>query len=185
MTILSKLLRAGEGRALKELEVFAQEVGQLEPSMELLSDVDLQAKTNEFKERLDRGASLDDLAAEAFASVREAAKRVLGMRPFDVQVVGAAALHQGMIIEMRTGEGKTLVSTMPAYLNALTGGNVHVITVNEYLAARDAQWMGQVHRFMGLDVGLIQSDMTPAERRKPTTRYGIFLCRSCCLWCCC
>lgn len=165
MTILSKLLRAGEGRALKELEVFAQEVGQLEPSMELLSDVDLQAKTNEFKERLDRGASLDDLAAEAFASVREAAKRVLGMRPFDVQVVGAAALHQGMIIEMRTGEGKTLVSTMPAYLNALTGGNVHVITVNEYLAARDAQWMGQVHRFMGLDVGLIQSDMTPAERR--------------------
>ncbi len=165
MTILSKLLRAGEGRALKELEVFAQEVGQLEPSMELLSDVDLQAKTNEFKERLDRGASLDDLAAEAFASVREAAKRVLGMRPFDVQVVGAAALHQGMIIEMRTGEGKTLVSTMPAYLNALTGGNVHVITVNEYLAARDAEWMGQVHRFMGLDVGLIQSDMTPAERR--------------------
>ena len=165
MTILSKLLRAGEGRALKELEVFATQVGQLEPSVESLTDQQLQAKTNEFRERLDRGESLDDLAAEAFAAMREAARRVLGMRPFDVQILGGAALHQGMMVEMRTGEGKTLVSTMPAYLNALTGGNVHLITVNEYLAARDAEWMGQVHKWMGLDVGLIQSDMTPAERR--------------------
>ena len=165
MTILSKLIRAGEGRALKELEAFAQEVGQLEPTVQPLSDEQLRAKTVDFREQLARGATVDDIAADAFATMREAAQRVLGMRPFDVQVAGAAALHRGMIVEMRTGEGKTLVGTMPAYLNALTGGNVHMITVNEYLASRDSDWMGQVHRFMGLDVGLIESDMTPAQRR--------------------
>ena len=112
-----------------------------------------KARTDEFRERLAAGETLDDIAAEAFATIREASQRVLGMRPFDVQIIGGAAMHQGMVIEMRTGEGKTLVSTMPAYLNALDGSNVHVITVNEYLSERDARWMGQVHEWMGLTVG--------------------------------
>jgi preprotein translocase subunit SecA len=165
MPILSKVLRAGEGKTLREFQGITAAVNQLEPVFEALSDEELKAKTPEFKKRLQSGASLEDLQAEAFAVVREAAKRVLGQRHYDVQVVGAAALHKGMVAEMKTGEGKTLVSTMPAYLNALAGTGVHMVTVNDYLASRDADWMGAVHRFLGLTVGLIQTSMTPAERQ--------------------
>jgi len=162
---MSKVLRVGEGRLLKELESAADAVGEHESAVVALTDAELRAKTDEFRTRLADGEDLDDLAPEAFAVVREAAKRVLGMRPFDVQVVGAIALHRGMAVEMRTGEGKTLVATMPAYLNALTGEGVHIITVNDYLASRDAAWMGSVHEFLGLEVGLIQAAMNPPERR--------------------
>ena len=165
MSVFDKVLRVGEGRILKELEVFAELVNGWEPIISALSDKELQAKTAEFRDRLVNGETTDDFADEAFAVVREAGIRVLGMRAFDVQVVGGAALHRGAVAEMRTGEGKTLVSTMPAYLNALTGNNVHIVTVNEYLAERDAEWMGNLHRFLGLSVGLIQSHMTPPERR--------------------
>ncbi len=165
MSILSKILRAGEGKAFKELEALTAAVNDLEPTVEELSDADLQSKTPEFRNLLANGASLDDIEVEAFAIVREAARRVLGMRPFDVQVIGGGALHRGMIAEMKTGEGKTLVATLPSYLNGLGGEGVHVVTVNDYLASRDAEWMGGVHRFLGLEVGLIQSAMTPAERR--------------------
>ncbi len=165
MPILSKVLRAGEGKTLREFQGITTAVNQLEPVFEALSDEELKAKTSEFKKRLESGATLEDIEAEAFAVVREAAKRVLGQRHYDVQVVGAAALHKGMVAEMKTGEGKTLVSTMPAYLNALNGLGVHMVTVNDYLASRDADWMGAVHRFLGLTVGLIQTSMSPAERQ--------------------
>jgi len=165
MSVFDKVLRVGEGRILKELEAFAELVNGWEPIISALSDKELQAKTAEFRDRLVNGETTDDFADEAFAVVREAGIRVLGMRAFDVQVVGGAALHRGAVAEMRTGEGKTLMSTMPAYLNALTGNNVHIVTVNEYLAERDAEWMGNLHRFLGLSVGLIQSHMTPPERR--------------------
>ncbi len=165
MSIFSKALRVGEGRVLKELEALATRVNDLEPQVSVLTDDQLKAKTGEFRSRLEAGEDVDDIALEAFAVVREASQRVLGMRPFDVQVVGGLALHRGTVIEMRTGEGKTLVSTMPAYLNALGGGNVHIVTVNDYLAARDAEWMGSIHRFLGLEVGLIQASLTPPERR--------------------
>src|SRR5690348_18424538 len=130
-----------------------------------MSDDELRAMTDEFKERLDKGETLDDLMPEAFATVREAAKRVLGQRHYDVQVMGGAALHLGNIAEMKTGEGKTLVSTLPAYLNALSGDGVHVVTVNDYLAKYHAEWMGRIHRFLGLEVGMILAQMPPAERR--------------------
>ena len=165
MSLFSKILRAGEGKILKDLEEFAVEVTALEPHVQGLTDEALQHRTVEFRERLANGASLDDIAADAFATIREAAQRVLGMRPFDVQVVGGSAMHRGMIAEMRTGEGKTLVATMPSYLNGLTGEGVHVVTVNDYLASRDAEWMGGIHRFMGLEVGLIQASMQPSDRR--------------------
>ena len=165
MSVLTKLLRVGEGRVLKELGRLAEAVNALEPEYEKLSDEQLRAKTTEFRERLARGATLDDLEVEAYATVREAAKRVLGQRHFDVQIMGGGALHRGMVAEMKTGEGKTLVSTLPVYLNALEGKGVHVVTVNDYLAARDAEWMGGVHRFLGLTVGLIQAGMSPAERK--------------------
>ncbi|MBT8249614.1 MAG: preprotein translocase subunit SecA [Acidimicrobiia bacterium] len=165
MSVLDKILRVGSGKSLKELEVVASRVTDLEPSVKPLSDDQLVAKTTEFRERLANGAPLADIETEAFAVVREAAWRVLGQRPYDVQVVGAAALARGMIAEMKTGEGKTLVSTMPAYLNALSGDGIHIVTVNDYLARRDAEWMGRLHRFLGLSVGLIQNDMTPEERR--------------------
>jgi preprotein translocase subunit SecA len=164
MPILSKVLRAGEGKTLKQFQGIVAAVNTLEPEFEALSDQDLAAKTPEFKGRVAAGEPLDVLQVEAFAAVREAAKRVLGQRHFDVQVIGAAALHRGMVAEMKTGEGKTLVSTMPAYLNALTGEGVHLVTVNDYLASRDAEWMGAVHRFLGVSVGLIQNGMAPAER---------------------
>ena len=165
MPVLKKLLRAGEGRKMKELVALVEQVNAFEPEVRALSDEALKAKTAEFKTRLDGGETLGDIEAEAYAVVREAAQRVLGQRHFDVQVIGAGALHRHMIAEMKTGEGKTLVSTMPVYLNALEGKGVHVVTVNDYLAGRDAEWMGGIHRFLGLTVGLIQAQKSPEERR--------------------
>jgi preprotein translocase subunit SecA len=164
MPILSKVLRAGEGKTLRQFQGIVAAVNEAEPEFEGFADQDLKAKTTELRNRVSAGESLDDIQVEAFAVVREAAKRVLGQRHFDVQVIGAAALHRGMVAEMKTGEGKTLVSTMPAYLNALGGGGVHLVTVNDYLASRDAEWMGAIHRFLGLEVGLIQNGMPPADR---------------------
>jgi len=166
VAFLDKILRAGEGRHIRQLEKIAAEVGGFEPVVSALSDSDLRAQTEKFRARLAAGEDLDDLLPEAFATVREAAKRTLGQRHYDVQLMGGAALHQGNIAEMRTGEGKTLVSTLPAYLNALSGKGVHVVTVNDYLAERDSEWMGRIHRFLGLKVGVILSSMTPAERRE-------------------
>ena len=166
VAILDKILRAGEGRTLKRLERIAGEVNAFETSIQSLTDEQLRGKTDEFKNRLTSGEDLDDLLPEAFATVREAAKRTLGQRHYDVQIMGGAALHSGNIAEMRTGEGKTLVSTLPAYLNALTGKGVHVVTTNDYLAERDSEWMGRVHRFLGLRVGVILASMTPHERRE-------------------
>jgi preprotein translocase subunit SecA len=165
MSIFSKALRIGEGKRLKELEALVVRVNALEPEVASLSDADLAAKTVEFRNRISSGVSIDDLEDEAFAVVREVAKRTLGERPFDVQIIGAGALHRGMISEQRTGEGKTLMSTLPSYLNALAGEGVHVVTTNDYLASRDSEWMGQIHRFLGLAVGLVQADMTPDERK--------------------
>jgi preprotein translocase subunit SecA len=153
-------------RKIKKYQPDIVEINLLEEDFKALSDRDLQAKTGEFKQRLEKGASLDDLLPEAFAAVREASRRVLGLRHFDVQMLGGMILHEGQIAEMKTGEGKTLVSTLPAYLNALTGKGVHAITVNDYLARRDAEWMGQIHRFLDLSVGLIQQSMSPLERQK-------------------
>jgi len=166
VAFLDKILRAGEGRHIRQLEKIAAEVGSFEPAVSALSDADLRGQTEKFRTRLAAGEDLDDLLPEAFATVREAAKRTLGQRHYDVQLMGGAALHQGNIAEMRTGEGKTLVSTLPAYLNALTGKGVHIVTVNDYLAERDSEWMGRIHRFLGLKVGVILSSMTPAERRE-------------------
>ncbi|MEI7562044.1 MAG: preprotein translocase subunit SecA [Actinomycetes bacterium] len=165
MGLLDKILRAGEGRAVKELAKIAASVNQFESKISALTDEQLRNQTDIFKERIAKGESLDSLLPEAFATVREAAKRTLGQRHYDVQLMGGAALHRGNIAEMRTGEGKTLVSTLPAYLNALSGKGVHVVTVNDYLAERDSEWMGRVHRFLGLKVGVILASMTPAERR--------------------
>ena len=163
--MLKALLGDPNTRKLKRYQPIVTEVALLEDEIKPLSDQDLRGKTAEFKQRLEKGETLDDLLPEAFAVVREASRRVLGMRHFDVQVLGGMILHEGQIAEMKTGEGKTLVSTLPAYLNAISGKGVHIITVNDYLARRDAEWMGQVHRFLGLTVGLIQQNMTPAERR--------------------
>ena len=155
MAILNKLLRTGEGQKLKALEGLVPHIGTLEPGMRALSDEELQARTPALRERLANGADLNDLLAEAFAVMREASWRVIGQRHYDVQLMGGAALHLGWVAEMRTGEGKTLVSTLPVYLNGLTGEGVHVVTVNDYLASRDADWMGQIHRWLGLSVGLV------------------------------
>ncbi|GGN76808.1 protein translocase subunit SecA [Streptomyces albiflavescens] len=163
--ITGRIMRAGEGRLLRRLERIAEQVGSLEEEFTSLTDEELQALTPEFKERYAGGESLDDLLPEAFAAMREAARRTLGMRHFDVQIMGGAALHSGNIAEMQTGEGKTLVGTLPVYLNALTGKGVHLVTVNDYLAERDAEWMGRAYRFMGLTVGVIKTQSTPAERR--------------------
>ena len=155
MSIFSRVLRSGEGRKLKALQALVPDINALEPEVQALSDEALQAKTAEFRGRLDNGEEPDDLLIESFAVVREAAQRVLGQRHYDEQLIGGAALHLGWVAEMKTGEGKTLTSTLPIYLNGATGKGVHVVTVNDYLASRDAEWMGQVHRWMGLDVGLI------------------------------
>ena len=163
--VLQKVLRFGEGRRLKQLWGLVEQVNAREDDVRGLSDAELRARTDEFRARLADGETLDDLLPEAFATVREAAQRVLDQRPYDVQVLGGAALHGGDIAEMRTGEGKTLTSTMPVYLNALAGKGVHVVTVNPYLAARDAEWMGRVHRFLGLTVGLIQPQQPKADKR--------------------
>jgi preprotein translocase subunit SecA len=164
--LVDKILRAGEGKAVKQLAKIAQEVNAFENQITSLDDDALRGKTAAFKLRYENGESLDSLLPEAFAVVREAAKRTLGQRHYDVQVMGGAALHRGNIAEMKTGEGKTLVSTLPAYLNALTGKGVHIVTVNDYLAERDSEWMGRVHRFLGLKVGVILASMSPAERRE-------------------
>ena len=166
MAVLDKILRAGEGRAVRNLEKIAAEVNSWEAKTLAMSDEELRAQTQKFRDRLAAGEDLDSLLPEAFATVRQAAMRTLGQRHYDVQVMGGAALHLGNIAEMRTGEGKTLVSTLPAYLNALTGKGVHVVTTNDYLAERDSEWMGRVHRFLGLKVGVILANMTPAERRE-------------------
>ena len=166
MGLVDKILRAGEGKAVKQLAKIAQEVNAFENQITSLDDDALRGKTAAFKLRYENGESLDSLLPEAFAVVREAAKRTLGQRHYDVQVMGGAALHRGNIAEMKTGEGKTLVSTLPAYLNALTGKGVHIVTVNDYLAERDSEWMGRVHRFLGLKVGVILASMSPAERRE-------------------
>jgi preprotein translocase subunit SecA len=163
--VLGKISEFGEGRKRKHYEHIAGLVGTFEPEVEDLSDEQLRARTDEFKRRLADGQPLDDVLPEAFATVREAARRTLGQRHFDVQVMGATALHEGNIAEMKTGEGKTLVATMPAYVNALSGMGVHVVTVNDYLAKRDSEWMGAIYRFLGMSVGLIQAQMTPSQRR--------------------
>ena len=178
---LTKVFGSSNQRFLKTVHPFIDRINELEPSLKKLSDEQLRARTAEFKERVARAvegardkdelkrrerAILDELLPEAFATVREASVRTTGMRHFDVQMIGGLVLHQGKIAEMRTGEGKTLVATLPAYLNALTGrGGVHIITVNDYLASRDAEWMGQIHRFLGLEVGCIQNEMDDFERQ--------------------
>ena len=163
---LSKLLRAGEGRTVKRLAKIADQVMALDDEYSALTDEELKAKTVEFKDKIVDGASLDDILLDAFATAREASWRVLGQKHFKVQIMGGAALHFGNVAEMKTGEGKTLTSVLPAYLNALSGKGVHIVTVNDYLAKRDAEMMGRVHHFLGLEVGVILSDMRPAERKK-------------------
>jgi len=163
--IIDNILRAGEGKTLRKLKAVVSQVNSIEDDFRVLSDTELRAMTGELRQRFADGESLDDLLPEAFATVREASTRVLGQRHFDVQLMGGAALHLGNIAEMKTGEGKTLTSVLPAYLNALTGEGVHVVTVNDYLAKRDSEWMGRVHRFLGLEVGVILSQMTPPERK--------------------
>ena len=166
MGLFTKVFGTYSQRELKSIYPIVDKITALEDEYRQLTDAELQAKTPEFKERLANGETLDDILPEAFAAVREAADRVLGMRPYPVQLVGGIVLHQGRIAEMKTGEGKTLVATLPAYLNALTGQGVHIVTVNDYLAKRDSEWMGKVHRFMGLTVGLIIHDMKKEERQK-------------------
>ena len=164
--IIDRVMRAGEGKLLRKLGRIAEQVNSIEDEFEKHSDAELREMTGEFRQRYADGESLDDLLPEAFATVREAAKRTLGQRPFDVQLMGGAAMHFGNIAEMRTGEGKTLAAVMPSYLNALAGNGVHVVTVNDYLAKRDSEWMGRIHRLLGLEVGVILAQMTPEERRK-------------------
>lgn len=166
MSLFDKILRIGEGKILRQLEAIAKAVNAIEDDFVKMSDEELQAQTADFKRRFEAGESLDDLMPEAFATVREAAKRVLGQRHYDVQIMGGAALHLGNIAEMKTGEGKTLVATLPSYLNAISGKGVHVVTVNDYLAKYHAEWMGRVHHFLGLTTGVILPDMTPEERRE-------------------
>ncbi|HET6951343.1 MAG TPA: preprotein translocase subunit SecA [Acidimicrobiales bacterium] len=166
MSLLDRFLRAGEGKKVRALQSLVPDIGDLEPEIERLSDDALRAKTGEFRQRLDRGEMLDDLLIEAFAVVREAGRRVLGQRHFDVQLMGGAALHFGWVAEMKTGEGKTLVSTLPAYLNGLTGKGMHLVTVNDYLATRDREWMGRLHTWLGLTTGLIvPGNQDPAFKR--------------------
>ena len=166
MSLFSKLFGSYSDRELKKINPIADAIEKLEPDFAALSDEELRHKTEEFRQRLEAGQTLDDILPEAFAAVREAAWRVLGMKPFRVQLIGGIVLHQGRIAEMKTGEGKTLVAVLPAYLNALTGRGVHIVTVNDYLARRDSEWMGKVHRFLGVSVGLIVHGLTPAERRE-------------------
>ncbi len=163
MKLIEKVFGTHSERELKRITSLVDKIEALRPTMQALSDEELRGKTKEYKDRLQEGATLDDLLPEAFATVREAAKRVLGMEHYRVQLIGGIILHQGRIAEMRTGEGKTLVSTLPAYLNALEGKGVHVVTVNDYLAHRDAEWMGKVHEFLGLTVGVVLNDMKNDE----------------------
>src|SRR6202049_3692628 len=174
-TFLAKVIGTQNERDLKRLRPLSGEVNVIEPALIQLSDEGLRAKTGELRERLVKGETFDDLLPEAFAVVREAGRRVLTMRHFDVQLIGGTVLHRGRIAEMKTGEGKTLVATLPAYLNALGGNGVHVVTVNDYLARRDSEWMGKIYRFLGMSVGVIQHDLNDAERQvayKSDITYG-------------
>jgi len=164
--VLDSILRAGEGKILRQLKRISEQINSVEDDFVAMSDAELRAMTDEFRQRYEDGESLDELLPEAFATVREAARRTLGQRAFDVQLMGAAALHMGNIAEMRTGEGKTLTGVFPAYLNALAGKGVHIVTTNDYLARRDSEWMGRVHRFLGLEVGVILAEMTPEDRKR-------------------
>src|SRR5690349_2268843 len=181
MRIIQKNLHAGECLRLKAVEEIVPEINALEPEVERLSDDELRARTNEYRAQVDRARAagrdaehgeelvvdlLHDLLPEAFATVREAGRRVLGQRPFDVQLMGGAALHLGWVAEMKTGEGKTLVATLPSYLNALAGRGVHVITVNDYLAKFHAEWMGRLHRFLGLSVGIVLPDDSEPDQKR-------------------
>ena len=165
MSIVDFLFKSEKQRQVKKLGVTADKIEALEPKYAQMSDDELKAQTEAFKERLKNGEKLDNILPEAFAVVREAAKRVLNMRHFRVQLIGGIVLHQGRIAEMQTGEGKTLVATLPAYLNALTGNGVHIVTVNDYLAKRDAEWMGKIYRFLGLSVGVVYPGLTQAQRK--------------------
>ena len=165
MGILEKIFGSRSQREIKKLQPMVDKIISLEEQYKALSEEELKGKTAEFKERYAKGESLDDLLPEAFAAIREASDRVIGLRPYPVQLMGGIVLHQGRIAEMKTGEGKTLVAILPCYLNALTGNGVHVVTVNDYLAKYQSDWMGKVYRYMGLSVGLIIPGMTPAERR--------------------
>jgi preprotein translocase subunit SecA len=166
--VLSKVFGTKNERTVKSLQPLVEKINALEPSVKALTDDALKAKTIEFRERLTKGEKVDDLLPEAFAVCREASMRVLGMRHFDVQMIGGIVLHRGNIAEMKTGEGKTLVATLPVYLNALTGRGVHVVTVNDYLAKRDSAWMGRLYTWLGLSVGVIVHDITDQERKLPT-----------------
>ena len=161
-----KLFKSYSEKEVKRIMPLVKKINDLEPEIQKLTDNELKEKTTYFKKLLSEGKTLDDILPEAFAVVREAAKRVIGMRHFDVQLIGGIILHQGRIAEMKTGEGKTLVATLPAYLNALTGKGVHIITVNDYLAKRDSEWMGKVYSFLGLTVGLVVSGMKPNEKQQ-------------------
>ncbi|OYW03123.1 MAG: preprotein translocase subunit SecA, partial [Acidobacteria bacterium 37-65-4] len=162
---LAKFIGTQNDRELKRLWPVVARINELEASISPLTDAELKAKTAAYKLRVEQGESLDDILPEAFAVVREAGKRVMNMRHFDVQLIGGMVLHNGRIAEMKTGEGKTLVATLPVYLNALGGKGVHVVTVNDYLARRDSEWMGRVYRFLGMSVGVIQHDLNDAERQ--------------------
>ena len=164
-SILKKIFGDPNAKELKNIQVIVDKINALEPEMQALSSANLAAKTGEFKLRLAKGETLDDILPEAFAVVRETSRRITGMRHFDVQLIGGVVLHRGKIAEMRTGEGKTLVATLPAYLNALTGKGVHVVTVNDYLARRDSEDMGRIYRALGLSVGLIVHDMDYPDRK--------------------
>src|SRR6202171_3379143 len=164
--VLAKIFGTQNERDIKAIRPKVVAINALEPELQKLSDIDLAAKTIEFRERLAQGATLDDLLVEAFALVREASRRVLKMRHFDEQLIGGIVLHQGKIAEMKTGEGKTLVATLPVYLNALESKGVHVVTVNDYLAKRDSEWMGRVYKFLGLTVGVIVHDLDDVERKE-------------------
>src|ERR687896_1045333 len=164
--LLAKVIGTQNEREIKRLRPAVAEIGALEPQIQALTDEQLRAKSDEFRKRVADGETLSDLQPEAFAVVREAGRRVLNMRHFDVQIMGGAVLHSGAIAEMKTGEGKTLVATLPAYLNALEGKGVHVVTTNDYLARRDSEWMGKIYRFLGMTVGVIQHELNDAERQK-------------------
>src|SRR5688500_6668526 len=164
-TILAKVIGTQNERDLKKLRPFVAQINEKEPEIQSLTDVQLREKTVEFRARYGAGETLEDLLPEAFAVVREAGRRVLNMRHFDVQLIGGVVLHRGKIAEMKTGEGKTLVATLPTYLNALAGKGVHVVTVNDYLARRDSEWMGRLYRFLGMSVGVIQHELNDQERQ--------------------
>ena len=166
MGLIQKIFGDYSSRELKSITPIADKIEAMADEYKAMSDAQLQAKTQEFKDRLQNGETLDDILPEAFATAREASDRVLGLRPYRVQLVGGIVLHQGRIAEMKTGEGKTLVATLPAYLNALAGKGVHIVTVNDYLAKRDSEWMGKVHRFLGLKVGLIVHGLTSKQRQE-------------------